>query len=205
MSVRKVLDKIRQIKGLKSDADIANIFGVSRQAVDAWKKKGSVPKYVLVYLDEIQMESDIRSKELTFAGFMPAEKGQIPVVAIADAGEGIESLDGGYPVGYSDEYVSRPAGMRDPQAYAVRISNEARSMEPVLRPGMLCVVSPNLDCVSGDVVVCKFKNHNTTVKQMFVKDGEVLLKSYNPDFEDITIKKKDLLFCHPVVWWRRPK
>lgn len=169
-----------------------------------WKQNDTVPDYVLTLLDELSVPVD--SVVIERVGPMPAEPGSmIPVVAVADAGPGIESYDKGFPAGFSDEYVSRPSGLKDVNAYCVRIKKDAESMSPVLRPGMLCIASPNTPPVSGDMAVVKLNNYARTIKVVHFNGDEVVLKSYNPDIEDVILDRKDLLMCHPIIWWRRPK
>lgn len=137
---------------------------------------------------------------------LPTSDGpQIPVVGICDAGMGISS-ELGYPPGYSDEWLSRPAGMRDLNAYAIRIPEGAHSMSPALKPGMFCIVSPNTECKSGDMAVVKFRDGCATIKEVYFKDSEIELRSYNHDYETKTVHKSELASPpSPVVWWRRAK
>ena len=107
-----------------------------------------------------------------------------PVVGICDAGPGIHSTDMGYPAGISDEWLSRPAGLADLNAYALRIPDDAYNMYPTLRPGMFCVVSPNTECRSGDLAVIKFKDGTATIKEVHFKDDNIIeLRSYNNKHE----------------------
>ncbi len=208
-------DKIRLYRRSKSltQEQFGQMLGLARTTIVTYETGKVKPtknfwrKFRDVFPDaDLSPDDDQESKpELERVGYMPTEKGLIPVIAITDAGDGIESTDQGYPTGYSDEYVSRPFGMNDPNAYAVRITDLADSMQPLLKPGMLCIASPNLECRNGDMVVVRTSDNNTRIKFIYFKNDKIVLKSQNPNYDDVEIKRKDLMFCHPVIWWRRAK
>jgi|19_taG_2_1085344.scaffolds.fasta_scaffold00950_21 SOS-response transcriptional repressor LexA len=130
---------------------------------------------------------------------------RIPVIGICDAGTGISSSIG-YPPGYSDEWLSRPAGLKDWDAYALRIPEGAYSMFPALKPGMFCVISPNTECKSGDMAVVQFRDGCSTIKEVHFKNNEIELRAYNDDYETKTVNRSELVFPPaPVVWWRKAK
>lgn len=62
MDVREILDFIRHEEHYKSDEEVANLFGVTRQAIDAWKRKKKVPEYVNAYYNKLLKERSLRNK-----------------------------------------------------------------------------------------------------------------------------------------------
>lgn len=215
LSLGEIAELIKKHQGLKSYREVADDLKVEYKKFNVWRSRKGLPYDAIEALTTYCNRNNLNLNffltgeghpEVPGSFAAPAEAGpMIPVIAVADAGRGIESTDQGYPQGFSDEYVSRPHGLTDANAYCIRVAKEAYSMEPVLRPGMLCIASPNLECQNGDMAVVKTKNFDTTIKLVYFKGSQVTLKSYSPDQEDILIERKDLILCHPIVWWRRPK
>jgi repressor LexA len=73
---------------------------------------------------------------------------RIPVINKVAAGYPVEFTDMGYPVGMADEYVSGPAELEDPNAFAVRVVGD--SMEPKYHEGDVVIFSPAAEVKSGD-------------------------------------------------------
>ena len=155
----------------------------------------------------VSVENITFEKEIGEAFSMPAEPGpKIPVVGISDAGTGILSTDSGYPPGISDEWVSRPAGLTDKSAFAVRIAEGAKSMHPVLRPGMLAIISPNLEWNNGDICLIKTVLGEVNVKAVHqMRDRSFELRSINPAYSTIKLNPDEIRWIYPIIWWRRAK
>jgi len=78
----------------------------------------------------------------------------VPIINQVAAGYPREFTDLGYPVGIADEYVSVPAEMADPNAFAVRVVGD--SMEPKYREGDVVILSPAAPVASGDDCFVRF-------------------------------------------------
>ena len=194
------IHKLKNHLNIYTDDALAKHLGVSPSAISQWYQRG-IPKrfineYAHLFTDEQKSHS---SKDVETIG-----SHLIPVVGIADAGKGIDSIDGGFPSGYSDEWITRPQGMKDHQAYAVIIRTGAGSMLPLLKPGMKVIASPNLECKSGDLAIIRLKNGDTTIKELKFSIEEVTLIAWNVDYEphELNVHKKDIEFCHPIIWFR---
>ena len=197
MKTNNIINNLKKHLKVYTDDALAKALGVTQPAITQWKTRG-VPKRILVKY------AVILSNEDTYTDERPREMNLIPVVGIADAGRGIDSLDNGFAPGYTDEWLSRPQGLKDPNAYAVVIRSGAISMLPLLKPGMKVVASPNLQCRSGDLAIIKLKNDQATIKEIKFETDHVVLTAWNRDYEphELIVDKKDLQFCHPIVWFR---
>jgi hypothetical protein len=51
-SIDEILNKIKEIKGIKTDTDLAKLFGLKPNAVTNWRKRGTIPYEHLVSLCE---------------------------------------------------------------------------------------------------------------------------------------------------------
>ena len=176
----------------KTEGAVAEHLGISRQQLSHWKNLGYVPGK---HAQNEGYSADISNDEKIP---MPAEKGKLPVVGIAQAGPGIFSSDGDYPSGAADEYISRPHGIKDQNAFGIIVKD--RSMIPALRPQQRVVVSPNVLVENSDRVVVGLKNGKRLVAEWHKHDGHVELIKYNG--KNITVKIADIDFVYKIVWIR---
>ena len=200
ISVDKFLEDVKEYYDLTSNSQVADHFGISRASVSQWKQLNHVPiKYLLKFYkqDVKTFENDPKKFRLPEdALIMPKEKGIIPVVGLAQAGPGIFSEDD-YPVGVSDEYISRPHGITDPQAFGIVIVDN--SMEPAYYHHQRVLCSPNVEIHVGARCVIGLKSGErivAAIKKM--TDGKVYFKKYNA--EDITLSREEIEFMYKIVW-----
>lgn len=122
----------------------------------------------------------------------------VPLIGFAQAGTDGYFDDSGFPVGAGWQEVTFP-GVDDAHAYALEISGE--SMRPVFRPGDRIVVAPNESPRRGDRVVVKTLAGEVMVKELSVlRPDHIVLRSFNPDFEDRRISVSELAWMARVVW-----
>lgn len=201
----EILERLKAVLDVRTDYQFSKLVGINPGNVSVWKKRDSIPFKLLAKI------SDKHSINYNYILYgeghpkvegsfdVPKEKGLIPVVGLADAGPGIYGEDGGYPPGVSDTYLSKPFGLKDQNAFGIRI--EGDSMRPAFKPGHMVIVSPNMKCEDGDVVVADLRKNGKVLGEIHRKNGKVILKKYNS--EDITIPKDELKWCYPVVWHKR--
>jgi phage repressor protein C with HTH and peptisase S24 domain/DNA-binding XRE family transcriptional regulator len=131
----------------------------------------------------------------------------IPVVGYVAAGEtDIAYTDAGLPVGGSiDEPLERLPDVVDEHAYGLVLSGN--SMLPGYPRGTKVIVCPSEKVKSGDLVICRLRSTGKVyIKEIaFTPSGVVVLKSHNVTaYEPIVASREDIMFCHKVVWARRP-
>lgn len=212
MSIAKThtVKKIREIRGRVglSQTEFAEKLGVTQHTVSRWETGLQRPRdTVLMKISQIfgiQVDDVIVAESAPPHLHVPAEGGLVPVVGITDAGPGLEAYDGDYPAGFSDEWVSRPHGLKDKSAFGLRIGPESDSMYPALKPGMLVVVSPNIGAKSGDMAFVKTKDGDSRIKEVQFGDNELILISYKNDKRE-AVPNSEVEAVYPVVWWRRAK
>ena len=192
ISVDQFLDDVKDRYDLTSNSKVAEHFGLSRASVAQWKQLNHVPmKYLLSFYK--QNESEFQYPD--DAVIMKKEKGLIPVVGLAQAGPGIISEDD-YPPGAGDEYLSRPHGLRDPQAFGVVVVDD--SMKPAFRHYQRIICSPNIEAQTGDRCVIGLKSGARLIAEVRFNGEEIHLKKYNDT--DIHVKKEDVEFVYKIVW-----
>jgi len=144
-------------------------FGANGKA--RWPSTESVSKVLAVA--EISFEDFA-----ALAGDMAVRGPRIPVIGLAQAGDGGFFDGDGYPVGEGWDEVRMP-GAVDDNVYALEIQGD--SMWPVLRNGDRVLVSPSETTRKGDRVVVKTRDGEIMAKELMRKTAtRVELKSLNP-------------------------
>jgi phage repressor protein C with HTH and peptisase S24 domain/DNA-binding Xre family transcriptional regulator len=116
----------------------------------------------------------------------------VPIINKVAAGYPREFTDLGYPVGIADDYVSVPAEMADPNAFAVRVVGD--SMEPRYREGDVVIFSPAAPVHSGDDCFVRFApgsgpaEDESTFKRVFFDGPDaVRLQPLNERYAPTTV------------------
>lgn len=122
----------------------------------------------------------------------------IPLIGLAQAGNGGFFSDGGFPVGGCWEAITFPE-INDPNAYALEISGD--SMQPLFRDGDVIIISPNAGLRRGDRVVVKTSKGEVMAKLLARQTAHTIeLHSLNPDHDNITLKKDQVEWIARIVW-----
>ncbi|HXX63674.1 MAG TPA: S24 family peptidase [Bacteroidota bacterium] len=96
---------------------------------------------------------------------------------------------------FVDNYVT-VSDVKDPGAFALKVKGS--SMAPRIEDGDIVIVSPQAEPHSGDICVVRVNDEDTLKKVKF--EGNYLhLIPLNPEFEPVTVKKKDVNFAWKVV------
>jgi len=102
----------------------------------------------------------------------------VPIISWVQAGHASEAIDLFEP-GIADDWI-KPSCQTKAHTYALRVQGD--SMEPEFREGMILIVEPEMDYLSGDYVIAKNGDGEVTFKQ-YVRDlGEEYLKPLNPQY-----------------------
>ena len=122
----------------------------------------------------------------------------VPLIGLAQAGDGGFFDDGGFPVGAGWDEVRFP-GLGDETVYALEIAGD--SMEPVYREGDRIIVQPGADVRRGDRVVAKTRNGEVLAKMLGrVTESKVELVSFNPAYPLREVPREDLLWLARILW-----
>jgi SOS-response transcriptional repressor LexA len=126
----------------------------------------------------------------------------VPVISYVSAGEPIMWTDAGYGPGSGFEQVELPPGLDSALAsriYAVRV--RGNSMFPYLKDGATLFVKPEsrAEIRHGDYVIFKDQNFNAWVKMVLFRDGKIVLRSLNPEYEDMVRQEDDLVLMEKVI------
>jgi repressor LexA len=116
---------------------------------------------------------------------------EIPLVSSVPAGK-VATM---FHPDYVDNYVSVD-DIKDPGAFALKV--KGNSMAPRIEDGDIVVVSPQTEARSGDICVIRV-NEEDTLKKVKFEGNYIHLVPLNPEFEPVTVRKKDVNFVWKVV------
>ncbi len=123
---------------------------------------------------------------------------RIPLIGLAQAGDGGFFDDAGFPVGGGWEEIAFPA-VADENAYALEISGD--SMQPLYREGDVVIVSPGSPVRRGDRVVVKTKEGEVLAKELKRQTARTVeLRSINPEHPDRTLDLEQVAWIARIMW-----
>jgi SOS-response transcriptional repressor LexA/transcriptional regulator with XRE-family HTH domain len=127
----------------------------------------------------------------------------VPVVAHVSAGEGFDYTDGGFPAGEGFEHVDLPPGV-DPllaqKLYCVRVRGD--SLREFFGDGTLLFIKPESweEIKDGDLVIFKDRSDRRAfVKKVEFSGENLILKSMNPLYRNMVLRKTDLMLLERVT------
>lgn len=100
---------------------------------------------------------------------------------------------------FHPEHVERYVtvdNVKDPTAFALVV--KGNSMAPRIEDGDIVVVSPQQEARNGDICVVRVSEEDV-LKRVKFEGQHVHLIPLNPDFEPVTVKKRDVNFVWKVV------
>jgi len=115
----------------------------------------------------------------------------LPVISAVPAGK-VATL---FHPDYVDDYVTVD-DVKDPQAFALKV--KGNSMAPRIEDGDVVIVSPVQEARSGDICVIRV-NGEDTLKKVKLEGNYIHLIPLNPEFEPVTVKRKEVNFVWKVV------
>lgn len=115
----------------------------------------------------------------------------LPVISSVPAGK-VATI---FHPDYTDDFVTVD-DVKDPQAFALKV--KGNSMSPRIENGDVVVISPAQEVRNGDIAVARVDGEDTLKKIKF-EGNYVHLIPLNPEFEPMTVKKKDVNFVWKVV------
>lgn len=121
----------------------------------------------------------------------PARLIDLPLISSVPAGKVATTF---HP-DYVDDYVTVD-DVKDPQAFALKV--RGNSMSPRIEDGDIVIVSPQAESRNGDICVIRVAGEDTLKKVKF-EGNYIHLIPLNPEFEPVTVRKKEVDFVWKVV------
>lgn len=198
------VDELKRLFGFTEDQELAPIFDLKdRSTVSKWRKNGAVPASI-----EKKTREMLGDKHVTLSGYttrppeaidVPPHTKTIPIISWAQAGtDGF--FEDAYEVGGGIGRLNWFDDIRDDNAYALVIRGD--SMIPRYDPGDYVIVSPAAGVKSGDYAIVKLRDGQVLAKQVKSRNGEFVLSSVNPAYDDLYVPAADVVFTHKIVGTR---
>jgi phage repressor protein C with HTH and peptisase S24 domain len=122
----------------------------------------------------------------------------VPLIGLAQAGDGGFFDDAGYPAGQGWDEISLPA-KPDEAVYALEVSGN--SMMPLYRDGDIVIVSPASSIRRGDRVVVRTKGGEVMAKILQRQTARTVeLSSVNPDYPDRQFAVDEIEWMARILW-----
>lgn len=210
MSVGSRLKTIR--KDLKlSQKDFSNKISVNMRSLIFYEADDrGIPQEALIEISKMGYsvpwlltgEGSMRSSDHMPENAIPFRtEGGIPVLGLTAAGTDGFFDDVNVPrIQEAEEFIPRPEGCKDPNAYALRISLlNGDSMMPFFRPTEVIIASPMETVVNNDKAIVKLRDGRVLFKVIRFREDHIELISANPAYKPIMVPSTDLVFAHKVI------
>jgi len=115
----------------------------------------------------------------------------LPLISAVPAGK-VATL---FHPDYADDYVTVD-DIKDSQAFALRV--KGNSMATRIEDGDVVIVSPQQEARSGDVCVIRV-NGEDTLKKVKFEGNYIHLIPFNPEFDPVVVKRREVNFVWKVV------
>ncbi|MFD1331551.1 helix-turn-helix transcriptional regulator [Methylopila musalis] len=128
----------------------------------------------------------------------PRRRRHVPLIGLAQAGEGGYFDDAGLPTGQGWDEIEFP-DVDGESVYALEIQGD--SMEPVFRDGDVVLVTPGSAVRRGDRVVVRTTEGEVLAKELARSTAKhVELRSLNPAHPDRSIPTAQVAWMARIVW-----
>jgi phage repressor protein C with HTH and peptisase S24 domain len=186
--------------GIKTYSELAKRMGsvVTPTSISRWIADTEFPKGR--YLKALAKALEFTVDELL--GVEPTQEWEdknappIYIISFAEAGEGKDFDDMGYPVWGGYDSIPRPKELVDMNAYGLTVRGD--SMSPAIEEGWLVIVAPNYQVKNKDFVIVRDKSDNVKLKKIQFSGEVIQLYSVNSSYAPEIYQKRDLKFIHKV-------
>lgn len=204
-------ERLREARENRSmdQATLAVKVGIVTRTLQRWEKGEQVPDGL--YLTKIAKATSVQASwlltgegemyptpvrpdnvyPLTPAGRRKVRLVDLPLISAVPAGK-VATM---FHPDFVDDYVTVD-DVKDPDAFALKV--KGNSMSPRIEDGDIVIISPQQEAHSGDICVIRVSGEDTLKKVKF-EGNYVHLIPLNPEFEPVTVKKKDVDFVWKVV------
>ena len=167
---------------------------VSPEGRERWPSTESIAKILAATNESVDEFLGLLAR----AEPMAAHRRALPLIGLAQAGNGGFFDDAGFPVGGGWEEIEFPA-VADEHAYALEIAGD--SMMPLFRDGDTVIVSPGAPVRRGDRVIVKTREGEVLAKELKRRTAKTIeLKSINPQYEDRVLALDDVNWMARILW-----
>lgn len=190
----RALRKSRKTKMTSTDlarrAEISQSYVIE---IESGKKNPS-----LEVLTRIAKALDVSLTEILSGASQPPVPPQyryIPVINRVSCGEWIDVGDLDFPPGFGADYELTDS--KDPNAFYVVAEGDSM-VGGRIQEGDYLLVSPNMRCNSGDIVLAK-TGDGALIKRYLKRDERIVLEALNPAYPPVVVDDTDDLKMFKIV------
>jgi SOS-response transcriptional repressor LexA len=190
--IRKERQLTLEQVALPAGTDTGNLSRIERGLQGASEDLLNVLADVLgVHPSRLLQDADVLSPAPVLREFK-----NVPIVGAVQGGDNGFLTEIDYPTGYGDGHLTYPA--KDNNTYALKVKGD--SMRPRIKNNEFIIIEPNHQPQPGDdVIVCTRDGRKMVKELLYIRDGEVTLRSVNNDHNDITLKLTEVEKLHYVA------
>ncbi|RJP17963.1 MAG: helix-turn-helix domain-containing protein [Candidatus Abyssobacteria bacterium SURF_5] len=186
----RIGEKIRFLRKSRvpkmTSSELAQKAGISQSYVieiESGKKNPS-----LEVLERIAKALNVSLSEIIIgpvSPVVPTRYRYIPVINRVSCGEWMDAGDLEFPPGFGADY--KLTDSQDPNAFYV-IAEGDSMVGGRIQEGDYLLVSPNLQCDPGDIVLAK-SEQGVTIKRFMKRGNQIVLEPLNSKYKGIVIKE----------------
>lgn len=199
MKNETISDRInKRLRALKlRSSNLITATGASKGTVSQWVNGGTAPS--AKYLSKVADVLGVSERWLTEGGLIeetstnaypgPDIRRRVPLLSSVQAGNWREMIEGS--LDEVTEWIETTARV-SPYSFSLRVSGDSMSSPAgsgvSLPDGSIVIVDPDIEPVSGKIVVARLKGSNeSTVKKLVIDGPNIYLMPLNPAFSPIPI------------------
>ena len=168
-------------------ADLIKKTGINKSALSSYLSGKYIPKQTNIYLmakalnvNEAWLMGKDVTKNRVLSATSPGKSIRIPVLGRVAAGIPIEAIE--EIVDY-EEINDKLASLGE--MFGLIIKGD--SMTPRICDGDVVIVRKQENADSGDIVIATINGDDAVCKKLMIYDSAILLRSFNPIYEDIDV------------------
>jgi SOS-response transcriptional repressor LexA len=184
VDIKPVLARIKLLKGLKNDSEIAALLGIGANDFSNRKKRGTLLQPIVEWAAHESVSFDdllCGEGQSRGLGYDREKFSEIGVFALAGAGPARDLVEH-EPI----DTLIVPRSFWKPSIVAIRV--KGRSMEPVILDGAIVGVDrDDRDIVSGYIYAVWIPYEGAVIKRVHMRPEQIIFRSDNPEHDDFSL------------------
>jgi signal peptidase I len=202
-TVNEILDRIKILKNIKTDTELATLFSVKPNTISNWRKRNTIPyKHIITYCEKenIDIHNVLLGKNGDKTGYfnpritntyLPEYRLEEEIVSVdvypSNGFETLSDLLKSKPI----ENILIPKTMMKESIIIIKI--KSNSMEPTIMEGAYIGVDRlDRELISSKLYAVFIPYEGITVKRLYFDLGRIILTSDNMLFPEISVPFEDI-------------
>ncbi|MBN1290556.1 MAG: helix-turn-helix domain-containing protein [Candidatus Latescibacteria bacterium] len=193
MELKDRLTYLMERRSIANAAELSRMTGLTQVAIRNYMRGIKVPNAQAL----VKLSRALTTTADYLLTGSPKRPDRIPLLSKIPGGNPVEWSDGEYPAGFGEEFIDR-GDITDPNAFALIVDGD--SMSPRIKSGDVVIISPNTPVTNRSIAAVSLNEGTRTLKTiLFLKNGKVLLKPENEQYEPLLLDENDISIIGRVV------